>query len=157
MFFNEIGQGCFYVIFFISLPLIQDPLTFIKKLMHFREGVKCQYRQKWSQKGLNWVSMAVLYQDNDDVGLFLKITHLSPFQEHILGINTTYTFKTSKMQWLYLFYIVFKFDYKIFILRSMKQCYQNYELPIYLCTVLKNARAYNIVMRILLEGRRRRF
>ena len=43
-----------------------------KKPLHFREGQKCQNRQKWSYKGLNWVSRTVLYPDNDDIGIFGK-------------------------------------------------------------------------------------
>ena len=42
----------------------------LKKPLHFREGVKCQNRQKWFFMGLNWVSKAVLTPDYDDIGIF---------------------------------------------------------------------------------------
>ena len=40
------------------------------KPVHFREGVKCQDRQKWFCKGLNWVSRTVLSPDYDDKDIF---------------------------------------------------------------------------------------
>ena len=43
-----------------------------KKLLHFREGVKCQNRHKWLYKGLNWVSGTVLTPDSYDIGNFWK-------------------------------------------------------------------------------------
>ena len=65
------------------LTAIRSIYFFLKKPLHFKEEVKCQNRQKWFYKGLNWVSRAVLSPDDDDVGIFLKI-HTRTFEKSLI-------------------------------------------------------------------------